>query len=64
MGELRCERKETLEAKVRDAVVHEKELENQLPEPKARKQAQEQVELASLDLKDHIAKCQMCQQKA
>jgi hypothetical protein len=33
--------------------VHEKELESKLPEPEARKEAREQVERASNDLKEH-----------
>jgi len=50
-----------LAKRVRDAVAHEKELETQLPEPAARKDAGEQVELASLNLRQHVGTCKLCQ---
>jgi hypothetical protein len=55
-----CRHKESLEERVRDAVAHEKELENKLPEPEARKEALEQVERASNDLKEHTETCSIC----
>jgi hypothetical protein len=55
-----CRYRERLEQRVRDAVAHEKELESKLPEPEARKEALEQVERASNDLKDHSASCDLC----
>jgi hypothetical protein len=62
MVETKCELKESLEVKARNAVAHEKELETTLPEPEARKDALEEVELASLNLKDHVANCEVCRQ--
>jgi hypothetical protein len=55
-----CRYRETLEQRVRDAVAHEKELESKLPEPQARKEALEQVERASNDLREHTASCNLC----
>jgi hypothetical protein len=55
-----CQYKESLEERVRDAVAHEKELESKLPEPEARKEALEQVERASNDLKEHTETCSLC----
>jgi hypothetical protein len=55
-----CKDKEYLEERVRDAVVHEKGLENTLPEPEARKEALEEVERASNELREHIATCSLC----
>jgi hypothetical protein len=55
-----CRHKESLEERVRDAVAHEKELESKLPEPEARKEALEQVERASNDLKEHTETCSKC----
>jgi HSP20 family molecular chaperone IbpA len=55
-----CRYRESLEERVRDAVAHEKELESKLPEPQARKEALEQVERASNDLREHIATCNLC----
>jgi hypothetical protein len=55
-----CRYKESLEERVRDAVAHEKELESKLPEPEARKEALEQVERASNDLKEHTETCSLC----
>jgi hypothetical protein len=60
MEQLICGYRERLEQRVRDAVAHEKELESKLPEPEARKEALEQVERASNDLKDHSASCDLC----
>jgi hypothetical protein len=55
-----CPYKESLEERVREAVAHEKGLENQLPEREARKEALEQVERASNELRDHTATCNLC----
>jgi hypothetical protein len=60
MEQPNCRYRERLEQRVRDAVAHEKELESKLPEPEARKEALEQVERASNDLKDHSASCDLC----
>ena len=60
MEQSQCGIKEMLEERVRDAVAHEKELETQLPEPAARKDASEQVELASLNLREHTETCKVC----
>jgi hypothetical protein len=61
MKQPQCRIKEMLAKRVRDAVAHEKELETQLPEPAARKDAGEQVELASLNLREHVETCKLCQ---
>lgn len=55
-----CPCKEKLEERVREAVAHEKGLENTLPEPEARKEALEQVERASNELREHTATCRLC----
>ncbi len=55
-----CAVKEELEAKVRDAVAREKELETELPEPEERKTAQNEVEVASLNLINHPKQCTRC----
>ena len=55
-----CRTKEILAERVRDAVAHEKELETQLPEPAARQDASEQVEHASLKLREHVETCKVC----
>jgi hypothetical protein len=55
-----CPYKENLEERVREAVAHEKGLENTLPEPEARKEALEQVERASNELREHTATCDLC----
>jgi hypothetical protein len=60
MAQPRCEQKERLEANARKAVVYEKEQEGTLPEAAERKDALEGVELASLNLKDHLANCDIC----
>jgi hypothetical protein len=52
-----CRHGESLEQRVRAAVAHEKELETNLPEPEARRDALERVERASNDLKEHTACC-------
>jgi hypothetical protein len=57
-----CRHGESLEQRVRAAVAHEKELETNLPEPEARKEALELVERASNDLKEHTASCDLCNQ--
>jgi hypothetical protein len=62
MGQPNCELKETLEVNARKAVAHEKELENTLPEPEARKDALEDVELASINLRNHAARCDVCRE--
>jgi hypothetical protein len=56
----RCEQKESLEANARKAVAFEKEQETTLPEPAERKDALEGVELASLNLRDHLANSDVC----
>ena len=55
-----CPYKESLEERVREAVAHEKGLENELPEPQATKEALEQVERASNELREHTATCNLC----
>ena len=60
MEQVQCRIKEILAERVRDAVAHEKELETQLPEPAARKDAGEQVEVASLNLREHVETCAAC----
>ena len=62
MERLICRYREKLEQRVRDAVTHEKELETKLPKPEARKQALEQVETASDDLRQHAVSCELCNQ--
>ena len=60
MEQSRCRIKDILEERVRDAVAHEKELETQLPEPGVRKGASERVEVASLNLREHVQTCEAC----
>jgi hypothetical protein len=60
MNQSRCEIRDVREAQARDAVAYEKELESQLPEPGTRKDAHEQVEIASFNLKNHIKSCPVC----
>jgi hypothetical protein len=60
MAEPRCELKESLEENARKAVAYEKGQETTLPQPQARKDALEGVELASLILKNHVANCDLC----
>ncbi len=60
MTQPRCEQKESLEANARKAVAFEKKQESTLPEPAERKDALEGVELASLNLRDHVANCDVC----
>jgi hypothetical protein len=60
MAQPRCEQRERLEANARKAVAYEKEQEGALPEAGERKDALESVELASLNLKDHLANCDIC----
>jgi hypothetical protein len=55
-----CEQKETLEANARNAVAYEKKQENTLPDPEERKDAVESVELASVNLRDHLENCAVC----
>jgi hypothetical protein len=62
MAEPNCELRESLEVNARRAVAYEKGLETTLPEPEARKDALEEVELASLSLRDHVANCDVCRQ--
>jgi hypothetical protein len=62
MAEPNCELRESLEVNARKAVAYEKGLETTLPEPEARKDALEGVELASLNLRDHVANCDLCRQ--
>jgi hypothetical protein len=60
MKQPHCTYKESLEERVRDAVAHEKGLENTLPEPEARKEALEEVERAGNELREHTATCNLC----
>jgi hypothetical protein len=62
MAEPNCELRESLEVDARKAVAYEKGLESTLPEPEARKDALEKVEMASLNLRDHVANCDLCRQ--
>jgi hypothetical protein len=62
MGGPKCDLKESLEVNARKAVAYEKGLETTLPEPEARQDALEDVELASLNLRDHVANCDVCRQ--
>lgn len=62
MAQPNCELKEKLEVNARKAVAYEKGLESTLPEPRARKEAVEDVELASLNLRNHAANCDVCHQ--
>jgi hypothetical protein len=62
MTESKCELRESLEVNARKAVAHEKGLETTLPEPEARKDALADVEFASLNLRDHVANCDVCRQ--
>ena len=62
MAQPKCELKESLEVNARKAVAHEKELETKLPVPEERKDALEAVELASHNLRDHLANCELCSQ--
>jgi hypothetical protein len=55
-----CPYKEGLEERVREAVAYEKGLENKLPGPEVRKDALEQVERASNELRGHTATCNLC----
>jgi hypothetical protein len=64
MAQPHCELKESLEVNARKAVAYEKELENTLPEPEARKDALAGVELASLNLRDHVANCDACHRES
>ena len=60
MAEPKCALKESLEVNARKAVAYEKGLETTLPNPAARKDALEGLELASLNLRDHLANCDVC----
>ena len=62
MARPRCEQKESLEVNARKAVAYEKQMESSLPEPEERKDALAGVELASLNLRDHLANCDVCRQ--
>jgi hypothetical protein len=62
MARPRCDQKESLEVSARKAVAYEKGLESTLPEPEERKDALERVELAGLNLRDHLANCDVCRQ--
>jgi hypothetical protein len=64
MAQPNCELKEKLEVNARKAVAYEKGLESKLPEPEARKVALEDVELASLNLRNHVANCHVCHQES
>jgi hypothetical protein len=55
-----CPTRKVLEERIREAVAHEKELENKLPEPEVRKDALEQVERASNELREHTTTCNLC----
>jgi hypothetical protein len=60
MAEPKCELKESLEENARKAVAYEKGQETTLPQPQARKDALEGVELAGLTLRNHVANCDLC----
>ena len=60
MAEPKCALRESLEVNARKAVASEKGLETTLPDPEARRDALEGVELASLNLRDHLAQCEVC----
>jgi hypothetical protein len=62
MAQAHCELKESLEVNARKAVAHEKGLESTLPEPEARKDALEDVELAGLNLRNHVENCDVCRE--
>jgi hypothetical protein len=62
MAQPHCEQKESLEVNARKAVAHEKGLESTLPEPEARKDALEDVELAGLNLRNHVENCDVCRE--
>jgi hypothetical protein len=62
MAEPTCELKESLEENARRAIAYEKGLEITLPEPEARKDALEDVELAGQNLRNHVANCDLCRQ--
>jgi hypothetical protein len=55
-----CPFKESLEERFREAVAHEKGLENKPPKPEVRKEALELVERASNELREHTATCNLC----
>jgi hypothetical protein len=60
MEKAKCGVKNGLEEKVRNAVIYEKGLESKLPESETRKDAGEEVERASAQLKNHLANCSVC----
>jgi hypothetical protein len=60
MEKAKCAVKKSLEEKVRNAVIYEKGLESKLPESETRKDAGEEVERASAQLKNHLANCSVC----
>jgi len=62
MAQSMCEVKESLEENARKAVAYEKGLETTLPQPEARKNATEDVEVASQNLRNHVANCDLCRQ--
>ena len=62
MAQSTCGVKESLEENARKAVAYEKGLETTLPQPEARKDAAEDVEIASLNLRNHVANCDLCRQ--
>jgi hypothetical protein len=64
MAQPKCELRERLEADARKAVAYEKGQESTLPEPDERKGALEDVELASLNLRNHVANCEVCRKKS
>jgi hypothetical protein len=60
MEEAKCAVKKSLEEKVRNAVIYEKDLESKLPASVTRKDAAEEVERASAQLRNHVANCSVC----
>jgi hypothetical protein len=64
MAQPKCEQKQSLEVEARDAVAYEKGLESTLPEPEARKDAREDVELAGLNLRNHMSTCTICRHES
>jgi hypothetical protein len=64
MAQRTCELKERLEINARKAIAYEKGQETTLPEPDARKGALEGVESAALNLRKHVANCEICREES
>jgi hypothetical protein len=60
MENAKCALKNSLEEKARNAVIYQKGLESKLPESETRKDAGEEVERTSAQLKNHLANCSVC----